>query len=102
MTARPAVTDPPPFVRLASHPVRWRLLQELVRSDRAVRELMALVDEPQSLVSYHLRLLRDGGLVSARRSSADRRDSYYTIDLVACREALQTAGGALHPALAWR
>ena len=62
-------------------------------------ELMALVDEPQSLVSYHLRLLRDGGLVSARRSSADRRDSYYAIDLTACRAALQTAGGALHPAL---
>ena len=58
-----------------------------------------LVDEPQSLVSYHLRLLRDGGLVSARRSSADRRDSYYAIDLDACREALQNAGGALHPAL---
>ena len=91
--------DPPPFVRLASHPVRWRLLQELVRSDRAVSELMTLVDEPQSLVSYHLRQLRDGGLVFARRSSADRRDSYYAIDLVACREALQAAGGALHPAL---
>ena len=60
---------------------------------------MLLVDEPQSLVSYHLRQLRDGGLVSARRSSADRRDSYYAIDLTACQEALQTAGGALHPAL---
>ena len=28
-----------------------------------------------------------------------RRDSYYVIDLTACQEALQTAGGALHPAL---
>jgi ArsR family transcriptional regulator, arsenate/arsenite/antimonite-responsive transcriptional repressor / arsenate reductase (thioredoxin) len=99
VTARPAAGEPPPFVRLASHVVRWRLMQELVCSDRAVSELMTLVDEPQSLVSYHLRLLRDGGLVSARRSSADRRDSYYTIDLAACRQALQTAGGALHPAL---
>jgi ArsR family transcriptional regulator, arsenate/arsenite/antimonite-responsive transcriptional repressor / arsenate reductase (thioredoxin) len=79
--------------------LRWRLLGELVRSDRAVWELMRLVGEPQSLVSYHLRLLRDGGLVSARRSSADRRDSYYAIDLTACREALQAVGSALHPAL---
>ena len=84
-------------MRLAAHPVRWRLLQELVRSDRAVLELTTLVDEPQSLVSYHLRLLRDGGLVSSRRSSADRRDSYYTIDLVACRHGLDATGGALHP-----
>ena len=96
--ASTAVGDPPSFVRLAAHPVRWRLLQELVRSDRAVLELTTLVDEPQSLVSYHLRQLRDGGLVSARRSSADRRDSYYTIDLVACRDGLDTTGGALHPA----
>jgi protein-tyrosine-phosphatase/DNA-binding transcriptional ArsR family regulator len=97
--ARPTLGDPPTFVRLVSHALRWRLLRELVQSDRAVWELMVLVEEPQSLVSYHLRLLRDGGLVSARRSSADRRDSYYTIDLSACREALQTAGRALHPAL---
>jgi protein-tyrosine-phosphatase/DNA-binding transcriptional ArsR family regulator len=91
--------DPPPFVRLAGHPLRWRLLRELVQSDRAVRELMVLIDEPQSLVSYHLRLLREGGLVTSRRSSADGRDSYYAIDLTACRDALQSAGGALHPTL---
>ena len=93
------VGDPPSFVRLAAHPLRWQLLRELVRSDRAVRELMTLTDEPQSLVSYHLRLLREGGLVTSRRSSADGRDSYYAIDLSACRDALQSAGGALHPAL---
>ena len=86
-------------MRLASHPVRWRLLRELVQSDRAVRELTMLVGEPQSLVSYHLRQLREGGLVSVRRSSADHRDSYYAIDLAACQHALQAAGSALHPAL---
>jgi protein-tyrosine-phosphatase/DNA-binding transcriptional ArsR family regulator len=91
--------DPPSFVRLAAHPLRWRLLHELVQSDRAVTELMMLVDEPQSLVSYHLRLLREGGLVTARRSSADGRESYYAIDLLACREALNSAGSALHPSL---
>ena len=92
-------TDPPPFVRLAAHPLRWRLLRELVRSDRTVRELTALIDEPQSLLSYHLRLLREGGLVRARRSSADGRDTYYSIDLLACRDALSSAGAALHPAM---
>ena len=91
--------DAPEFVRLAGHPLRWRLLQELVQSDRAVRELTARIDEPQSLVSYHLRQLRDGGLVRARRSSADGRDAYYAIDLPACRDGLQSAGSALHPAL---
>jgi len=90
---------PPAFVRLAAHRVRWRLLRELAASDRAVWELSQLVDEPQSLVSYHLRQLRDGGLVAARRSSADGRDTYYAIDLASCRGELQAAGGGLHPAL---
>src|SRR4051812_31846308 len=90
---------PPRFVELVAHPVRWRLLHELTGSDRAVRELTELIDEPQNLVSYHLRRLRDGGLVFARRSSADGRDSYYAIDLSACQESLQAAGGSLHPAL---
>jgi protein-tyrosine-phosphatase/DNA-binding transcriptional ArsR family regulator len=94
-----AGTAPPAFVQLASHPVRWRLLHELVRSDRAVHELTELLGEPQNLVSYHLRLLRDGGLVRARRSSADGRGIYYAIDLSACQDQLQDAGGALHPAL---
>lgn len=98
-TAQPALGGPPTFVRLAADPVRWGLLRELTGSDRAVRELTALVDKPQNLVSYHLRQLREGGLVSARRSSADGRDSYYTIDLDTCRRQLRAAGAELHPGL---
>ncbi|WP_344744718.1 ArsR family transcriptional regulator [Streptosporangium vulgare] len=89
----------PAFVRLACHPLRWRLLTELAASDYRVRELVVLVDHPQNLVSYHLRLLRDGGLVSSRRSSADARDSYYHLDLDRCAHALAATGLALHPAL---
>src|SRR3954451_17177167 len=89
----------PVFARLAGHPLRWRLLTELARSDLRVRELVALVGQPQNVVSYHLRLLRDGGLISATRSSFDGRDSYYHLDLDRCAEALAGTGSALHPAL---
>jgi ArsR family transcriptional regulator, arsenate/arsenite/antimonite-responsive transcriptional repressor / arsenate reductase (thioredoxin) len=91
---------PPSFLRLAGHPLRWRLLRELARSDRRVGELCELAGQRQSLVSYHLRQLRDGGLVSLRRSAADGRDSYYAVDLARCGELLASAGDALHPALA--
>jgi protein-tyrosine-phosphatase/DNA-binding transcriptional ArsR family regulator len=87
------------FLQLAGHPLRWRLLRELVRSDRIVHELTQLVGAPQNLVSYHLGKLRDGGLVSARRSSADRRDSYYGPELARIGGLLSAAGGALHPGL---
>jgi ArsR family transcriptional regulator, arsenate/arsenite/antimonite-responsive transcriptional repressor / arsenate reductase (thioredoxin) len=89
----------PAFVGLAGHPVRWQLLAELGHTDLRVRELVARVGLPQNLISYHLRLLRDGGLVTARRSSFDGRDSYYHLDLDRCAEALAGAGAALHPAL---
>jgi protein-tyrosine-phosphatase len=90
---------PPEFLQLAGHPLRWRLLSELARSDRVVNELTELVGEPQNLVSYHLGKLRDGRLVSARRSSADRRDTYYGLDLVRIGGLLSATGGALHPGL---
>jgi len=89
----------PEFLQLAGHPVRWRLLGELARSDRTVQELTGLVGEPQNLVSYHLGKLRDARLVSAQRSSADRRDAYYTVDLARIGGLLSATGGALHPGL---
>jgi len=92
--------SPPGFVQLLAHPVRWRLLGVLGDGDRAVTELTHLVGERQSLVSYHLRRLRDDGVVTARQSSADGRDRYYAIDLTRCEEQLRAAGGALHPGLA--
>ncbi|MBS0409952.1 MAG: ArsR family transcriptional regulator [Proteobacteria bacterium] len=101
MTAQALHPDvaPPEFLQLAGHPLRWRLLGELARSDRVVHELTERVGEPQNLVSYHLAKLRDGRLVSARRSAADRRDTYYGLDLARVGALLSGAGGALHPGL---
>jgi len=89
----------PAFLRLAAHPLRWRLLGELAHSDYRVRELATLTGEPQNLVSYHLRLLREGALLAATRSSFDGRDSYYHLDLDRCGDLLAGVGAALHPAL---
>jgi protein-tyrosine-phosphatase/DNA-binding transcriptional ArsR family regulator len=93
------LSAPPSFVRLAGHPLRWRLMGELARSDRRVRELVRLLDQPQNLVSYHLGRLRTAGLVGARRSTFDARDAYYHLDLASCADALAGTGLALHPGL---
>jgi ArsR family transcriptional regulator, arsenate/arsenite/antimonite-responsive transcriptional repressor / arsenate reductase (thioredoxin) len=101
-TAGHGERTPPLFLGLAGHPLRWRLLSELACSDRRVGELCELADRRQSLVSYHLRQLRDGGLVSMRRSAADGRDTYYVLELARCGELVSSAGVALHPGLAPR
>jgi len=90
---------PPTFIRLAAHPLRWQLLGELATTDLRVRELVATVGQPQNLVSYHLRLLREAELVTKRRSSFDARDSYYHLDLARCADLLASTGAALHPAV---
>jgi protein-tyrosine-phosphatase/DNA-binding transcriptional ArsR family regulator len=90
----------PPLMQMASHPVRWALLAELAGGDHRVRELAAAVDEPQNLVSYHLRLLRGAGLIDARRSNFDARDTYYHLNLARCAAEFAAAATALHPALA--
>jgi ArsR family transcriptional regulator, arsenate/arsenite/antimonite-responsive transcriptional repressor / arsenate reductase (thioredoxin) len=92
-------SSPPAFLRLAGHPLRWRLLRELAYSDRRVSELCELVAQPQNLVSYHLAQLRSGGLVRSRRSQADGRDAYYTLGLGRCRELLAESATELHPGL---
>jgi len=91
--------EAPAFLTVAGHPLRWRLLGELSRSDRRVHELVALVGQPQNLVSYHLGQLRRANLVTTRRSAADGRDTYYSVDLARCGGMLAATGGALHPAL---
>ncbi len=95
-----APDQPPRFLRLAGHPVRWRLLIQLAHSDRRVGELCTLLGLPQNLVSYHLARLRAAEVVSRRRSSADGRDSYYRLELDRCGALLSAAGSALHPGLA--
>ena len=99
MSAIAADLSPLVYLQLIAEPLRWQLLDELGRSDRRVGELCELVGKPQSLVSYHLRELRSGDLVSARQSSADGRDTYYQANIVRFAEGLSAVGTALHPAV---
>lgn len=92
--------EPPGILKLLAHTVRWQIVAALAQSDYRVQELETRLARPQNLVSYHLRLLREGGLVGERRSSADGRDAYYTLHLDTLRAAYQAGGEALHPALA--
>jgi ArsR family transcriptional regulator, arsenate/arsenite/antimonite-responsive transcriptional repressor / arsenate reductase (thioredoxin) len=93
------LTQPPEFIKLLAHDLRWHLLKALTTSDQRVQELVALVGEPMNLVSYHLKKLRDDGVVSTRRSEADGRDVYYSLDMGRLHDLYQAAGAALHPAL---
>ena len=93
------LAQPPIFAKLLANEVRWQLVSVLTHSDYRVQELVRLLNQPQNLVSYHLKLLRDSQVVHERRSTADARDIYYSLDLDRLRVLYSAAGEALHPIL---
>ena len=96
-----AVAQPslPNFLKILAHELRWKVLIALARSDYRVQELVSLLGQPNNLVSYHLKQLRNAELVHERRSSADGRDVYYSVDLGRLKEMYFSAGADLHPGL---
>ena len=91
----------PAWLPAARGPAAALAAAERARAQRPARgRAVRARDAAAGLVSYHLRQLRDGGLVSTRRSLADGRDAYYVLDLERCGELLASAGAALHPGLA--
>jgi ArsR family transcriptional regulator len=78
----------PPGLRAVAEPLRWRIPALLGREELCVCHLVEALDAPQSLVSHHLRTLRDAGLVESERY---RYWTYYRLR----PEAVATLGRAL-------
>ena len=87
------------ILKLLADDTRWRLLSALRRSDYQVGELVGLLNLPQNLVSYHLGILRQAGLVYMRRSDADARAIYYSLELPMLQSGFQQIGSSLQLAL---
>jgi ArsR family transcriptional regulator, arsenate/arsenite/antimonite-responsive transcriptional repressor / arsenate reductase (thioredoxin) len=94
-----AVAASPQVLGVLAHDLRWTIVGLLVPGDLRTGEIVARTGQPPSLVSYHLARLRDAGLVSARRSAADGRDSYHALDLDALGRAVAGVADRIHPGL---
>jgi len=65
------------LIRLLSEPNRLRLFALLTRGERCVCDIQSATAMPQNLASHHLRVLREAGLIEARR---DGRWAYYRVN----------------------
>jgi DNA-binding transcriptional ArsR family regulator len=70
-----------------AEPRRRQILDAIGGGQRSVNELVAMLDVPQPLVSKHLRVLREVGIVAVRE---DGRQRLYRLN-----------GGALKPVYDW-
>jgi ArsR family transcriptional regulator, zinc-responsive transcriptional repressor len=66
------------LLRALAAPVRIAIVLQLQQSARCVHELVDALDVPQPLVSQHLRILKQAGVVSSER--AGREVLYRLVD----------------------
>ena len=76
--------------RALSDPTRLRIIDRLRNGERCVCELMDVLEAGQSLLSFHLKTLKDAGLVTDRREG---RWAYYTLNREAFDQLEQFVGG---------
>jgi len=72
-----SVEDFVPLFKALSNPTRAQIVEFLLGGERCVCEMTGPLDVSQPLVSHHLALLRDAGLVKMREEGAR---TYYSID----------------------
>ena len=82
------IAAPPDGLRAVADPLRWQILALLRTEEMCVCHLVEALDSPQSLISHHLRVLRDAGLVETERY---RYWTYYRLR----PSALETLGRQL-------
>src|SRR5919204_4509878 len=66
-----------------ANPTRLRIVEELAGGESSVNDLAARLRIAQPLISWHLRMLRMGGVVRTRREG---RQVYCSLDREAIRE----------------
>jgi ArsR family transcriptional regulator len=65
------------LMKVLGEPLRWEIVRRLAVEDLCTCHLVAELDAAQPLVSHHLRVLRQAGVVRTERAGAF---TYYVLD----------------------
>jgi ArsR family transcriptional regulator len=82
------VAAPPRLLKVLADPLRWRIVELLSIEDLCVCHLVEALEAAQPLVSHHLRVLRQSGVVTTEPCGAF---TYYLLD----RSVLAALGDAI-------
>ncbi len=74
------ITELTAVLKALSDPNRLRIFAELMKGDSCNGELKENLNLPSNLLSHHLRVLNEAGLISSRRDQIDGRWIYYSVD----------------------
>jgi ArsR family transcriptional regulator, arsenate/arsenite/antimonite-responsive transcriptional repressor len=86
------------LLKALGEPNRLRIFAELMKGDTCNAELNEALGLAPNLLSHHLRVLSDAGLITSRRDRVDGRWIYYSVDRQAATRWQQWFAGFLDPA----
>lgn len=72
MLEKASVTVLLEYMKLLDHPLRLKIILMLLNRDHCVCEFWYIFQEPQSLISYNLKKLKDGGLIESYYRSSHK------------------------------
>ncbi len=85
-------------LKVLSEPNRLQILHLLMEGVHCNCELGEALKMPSNLISHHLRVLRETGLVDVERDALDARWVYYSLNRPALAELNAAFGGFFDPA----
>ena len=85
-------------LKVLAEPNRLRMVDLLMAGVQCNCELGDALGMAPNLISHHLRILREVGLVEVERDAVDARWGYYSINRSALAELAQTFGAFFDPA----
>jgi len=65
--ASPVVVEPVAVLQAVADPIRWTVLATLAQEPRCVCKIQEQIPIAGNLLSYHLKVLREAGLVTTSR-----------------------------------
>lgn len=73
-------------LKILGDPSRLAIFDLLMQGVQCNCEIGDYLDLPMNLISHHLKVLRDAGLVNAERDTTDARWIYYSINQAAVKQ----------------
>ena len=86
------------ILKALGEPNRLRIFVELMKGDTCNAELNEALGLSPNLLSHHLRVLSDTGLITSRRDRIDGRWIYYSVDREAAARWQSRFNSLLDPA----
>ena len=79
-------------LKVLAEPKRLLILHLLIEGVQCNCELGDALNMPPNLISHHLRILREAGLVEVERDALDARWVYYSVNRAALDELIEAFG----------